>query len=188
MAESPRLMNISLLLVGLAKALFGILVGAVGIFAAARALHRLLGSGKTDKETKAGNLAIGILKAGSLIALGILLQHAVTATFDAMDLMYRDQQITSLTFGKFATYASVHLGVSVAVSAVVLALGTFLFTKLTRGVNEMEEIRKGNTAPAVVLAAVMIVLALMTAPGLQMALDGLLPLPELGRDQVAGPS
>ena len=39
-----------------------------------------------------------------------------------------------------------------------------------------------------VMAAVMVVLALMTAPGLQMALDGLLPLPTLGRDEVAGSS
>jgi len=181
-------MNSSLLLVGLAKAAFGIIVGAVGIFVAARALHRLIGSGKTDAETKAGNLAVGVLQAGSLIALGILLQHAVSATFDAMDLMYRDQEITASTLGRFAMYASLHLGLSVVVSAAVIALGTFVFTKLTRGVDEMDEIRQGNAAPAVVLAAVMVVLALMTAPGLRMALDGLLPLPELGRDQVAGPA
>ena len=69
-----------------------------------------------------------------------------------------------------------------------LALGTFLFTKLTRNVDEMEEIRKGNVAPAIVLAAVMVVLALMTAPGLEMALEGLIPMPQLGRDMVAGPA
>ena len=77
---------------------------------------------------------------------------------------------------------------SVVVGACVLALGTWLFTKLTKGVNELEEIRKGNLAPALVLAAVMVVMALMTAPGLRTALDGLLPLPSLGRDEVTAPS
>jgi uncharacterized membrane protein YjfL (UPF0719 family) len=180
--------NTSLFLVGLAKALFGILVGAAGIFLAARALHRLLGSGSTDSQTREGNVAVGVLKAGSLVALGILLQHAVSATFNAMDLLYRDAEITVLTLRRLGTYAAIHLSVSIVVSAVVLALGTWVFTKLTRGVDEMAEIRKGNVAAAVVLAAVMVVLALMTAPGLQMALDGLLPLPELGRDQVAAPA
>ncbi len=181
-------MNTALLLVGLAKAAFGILVGAVGIFVASRMLHRLLGSGAIDDHTKSGNVAIGVLKAGSLVALGILLQHAVSATFDAMDLMYRDQSINAVVLGRFSTYASLHVGLSMLVGALVLAGGTFLFTKLTRGVDEMAEIRKGNVAPAVVLAAVMIVLALLTAPGLQTALDGLLPLPALGRDQVTAPS
>ena len=36
--------------------------------------------------------------------------------------------------------------------------------------------------PALVLAAVMLVTALVAAPGLQTVLDGLLPLPTLGRD------
>jgi uncharacterized membrane protein YjfL (UPF0719 family) len=180
--------NTSLLLVGLSKALFGLFVGAAGIFVAARALHRLIGSGKTDEHTRDGNVAIGVLKAGSLIALGILLQPAVTATFDAMDLLYRDKELGAVALGRFVTYAGIHVGLSVVVSALVLALGTFLFTKLTRGVNEMEEIRNGNLAPAVVLAAVMVVMALMTAPGLRTALDGLLPLPTLGRDQVSAPA
>ncbi len=181
-------MNTSLLVVGLAKALFGLLVGAAGIFVAARALHRLLGSGETDEHTKAGNTAFGIFKAGSLVALGILLQPAVVATFDAMDLLYRDQELTAVAARRFVTYAGIHVGLSVVVGACGLALGTWLFTKLTKGVNELEEIRKGNLAPALVLAAVMVVMALMTAPGLRTALDGLLPLPSLGRDEVTAPS
>ena len=45
-----------------------------------------------------------------------------------------------------------------------------------------------DTASNLSPAAVMVVLALMTAPGLQTALDGMLPLPELGRDQAFAPS
>jgi hypothetical protein len=63
-----------------------------------------------------------------------------------------------------------------------------LHADVIEGVDEIAEIRKGNVAPAIVLAAVMVVLALMTAPGLENALEGLLPLPELGRDEVLIPS
>ena len=181
-------MNGSLLVVGLLKALFGIVIGAAGIWVASRALHRLIGSGELDTSQKEGNIAIGVLKGGSLIALGLLLQHAVVSTFNAMDLMYRGAEINALAVRRIITYASLHLFVSVVVSASVLALGTLLFTKLTRNVDEMDEIRKGNVAPAIVLAAVMVVLAIMTGPGLEMALEGLIPMPELGRDQVSGPA
>ena len=181
-------MNTSLFLVGLSKVAFGIIVGALGIFIAARALHRLLGSGSTEGHTREGNVAVGVLKAGSLIALGILCQHSVTATFGAMDLLYSGQSLTLSAAGSLALYALLHLGVSIVVSAAVLALGSWLFTFLTRDVDEMKEIQAGNVAPAIVLAAVMVVLALMTAPGLQTTLDGLLPIPELGRDQIAAPT
>jgi uncharacterized membrane protein YjfL (UPF0719 family) len=181
-------MNSSMVLVGLAKAAFGIIVGALLIFVASRALHRMLGAGSTDEEQREGNLAVGILTAGSLIALGIMLRHAVMATFNAADLMYRDAEITLVAVRRVGSYALVHLGLSSVLSAVVLALGTWIFSKLTRGVDEMEEIRKGNASPALVLAAVMVVLALLTAPGLQMALDGLLPLPQLGRDMLEAPA
>ena len=181
-------MNVGLLLVGLGKVVFGIVVGAIGIFAASRALDRFLGRKNTEGDMKEGNVASGALKAGSLVALGILLQHAVTATFAAMDLLYRGESVDGEAVARFAAYAGVHLGVSVVVGALVLAGGTLLFARLTRGVDELGEVRRGNLAPALVLAAVMVVLALMTAPGLRTALDGLLPLPELGRDEVIVPS
>ncbi len=77
-----------------------------------------------------------------------------------------------------------------AVDAAAIAIGAFLFNfnRLTRDVEEIEEIKKGNVAPALVLGAVLVVLALVAAPGLETALDGLLPLPTLARDEVIAPS
>lgn len=181
-------MNLVLFLTGLGKVAFGIAVGALGIFLASRILNRLLRSGEADEEQKKGNVAAGVLYASSLVALGLLVQHAVSATFAAMDLMHRGAALTGPVLMRFGIYALVHVTFSLAVGAAVIAIGTTLFAKLTRGVDEVAEVRRGNVAPALVLGAVMIVMALMTAPGLQTALDGLLPLPTLGRNQLIAPS
>lgn len=179
-------MNGSLLLVGLAKVLFGVVVGAVGIFLGLRLVRLLTRQRDADAEAQLGrgNLALGIFEAACLLSLGILVQHAVQATFDAMDLLHRDHAFTGKAFMHFCFYGTIHVGVSLLVGAIVIALGTGLFTWLTRGVDEMAEVRKGNAAPALVLASVIIVLALVTAPGLRSTLDGLLPIPELQRDVV----
>lgn len=181
-------MSMSLFLTGLAKVAFGIVIGALGIFLSSRVLHRLLSLGASDEEQKKGNVAHGVLYASSLVALGMLVQHAVEATFSAMDLMYRGHAITGPMVTRFAMYALVHVTFSLAVGAAVIALGALIFTYLTRGVDELAEIKRGNISPALVLGAVMIVMAMMTAPGLQTALDGLLPLPVLARDQMIAPS
>jgi uncharacterized membrane protein YjfL (UPF0719 family) len=173
---------------GLAKVVFGLLVGAIGIFLGSRALGRMVRWGEPDAEQKKGNVAVAILKASGLLALGILVQHAVGATFDAMDLLYRGHELGAGMFGRFAFYGLLHVGFSMVVGACVLATGAWLFGRLTRGVDEMAEVRAGNVAPALVLGAVMVVMALVTAPGLKTALDGLLPLPTLGRDEMVAPS
>lgn len=181
-------MNASLFLFGLGKVIFGIIVGAAGVFCATRLLGRMMRRGDADAAIRSGNLAEAILEAAALVSFGIVVQPAVSATFSAMDLMHRGNELTGPMIGRFVLYGLVHVGVSLAVAACALAAGTWLFGRLTRGVDEMAEVRKGNVAPALVLGAVMIVMALMTAPGLQSALDGLLPLPTLGRDEGIAPS
>jgi uncharacterized membrane protein YjfL (UPF0719 family) len=178
----------TLFVFGLAKILFGILVGAVGIFFATRIFGRMIGMPRMDEELKRGNGAYGVLIASAVVSLGILAQHAVVATFAAMDLALQQEEFAPQMALMFALYGVVHVITAFSVGLCVLRLGTLLFDRLTKGVDEIAEIQSGNLAPALVLAAVVIVLALMTAPGLEMALQGLLPLPTLGRDELVAPS
>jgi uncharacterized membrane protein YjfL (UPF0719 family) len=181
-------MNLWFFLMGLGKVAFGIAVGAAGIFCASRLLGRMIRWGETDEEIRRGNLAAAVLEASALVAFGILVQHAVSATFSAMDLMYRGHELAPPMLGRFLVYGLIHVGVSLVVGTGALAMGTWIFGRLTRGVDELAEVRKGNVAPALILGAVMVVMALVTAPGLQTALDGLLPLPTLQRDEMVAPS
>lgn len=180
-------MNLNLFLMGLAQVGFGVLVGAVGIFVATRLLGWLLGWGRADEELKKGNVAEGILQGSAILSLGILAQHAVTATFAAIDLAFRGEQVSTEMVLTFLLYGSIHVTVAFAIGALVLWFGAWLFSKLTRGVDEIAEVKKGNVAPAVVLGAVLVILALATAPGLEVALQGLIPLPQLGRDEMVAP-
>lgn len=175
-------MNKTLLWFGLAKVGFGVVVGAFGVFLGLRLLSLLLRQKDGDAELGKGNLAVGILQAASVLSLGLLLQHAVTATFDAMDLLYRGREFAPAMLGRFAVYAALHVGLSLIIGSLVMALGVTIYGRLTRGVDELAEVRRGNPAPALVLACVIVVMALVVEPGLRAALDGLLPLPVLPRD------
>ena len=181
-------MSFSLLLFGIAKMLFGVVVASVGIFTALRALRWLLRWGDTEDQLHAGNLAVGVLEASGVIAFGILLHHAVSATFTAMDLLYRGQRFEAGMIGRFALYASAHVGLTLLVGVAALALGARLFDRLTRGLDEIAEIRRGNVAPSLVLGAVLVTISMVVAPGLSNALEGLLPFPTLARDELVLPT
>lgn len=177
-------MHTPLFLIGVAKLVFGVLIGAFGIFFGLRVVTRLLQQPEGDKALAEGNAALGVMQASCLVSLGLLVQPAVQASFDAMDLLYRGQTIAPGMFPRFLVYAVLHAGSALVVGATVIAIGIKIFSRLTREVDELEEIRKGNVAPALALGAVVVVMALLAAPGLRTILDGLLPLPELPRDVV----
>ena len=177
-------MNKTLFWFGLCKVGFGVFVGAVGIYLGLRLLTLLLRQKETDAELGKGNVALALLHAAGVLSLGLLLQHAVTATFDAMDLLYRGRDFEARMLGRFAVYALLHVGLSLVIGSLVIAIGVGIYGRLTRGIDELAEVRRGNPAPALVLACVIVVLALLVEPGLRAALDGLLPLPVLPRDTV----
>lgn len=173
-------------LVGLAKLIFGILVGVVGITIASRVATRLAGFSSVDDGLRAGNSAIGVVVAGSILSMAILVQHAVRGTFGALDLLMRSSQSASGVFWVFA-YAAAHVAAALGVGVALLVIGTRAFVRLTPDVDEITEIRDGNLASALVLAAVLVALALLAQQGVQTMLDGLLPLPRLGRDAMVAP-
>lgn len=178
----------TLLVIGLAKVVFGVLVGAAGIFLGSRVLTRGMRLRDAEKQSAGGNVAVGIVVASGLVALGILVSRAVVGAFTALDFVIQAGRVSAGSAVTIALYAMLHVVVALVVGAVSLACGSFLFAKLTRDVDEVAEIRKGNVAPALVLGAVLVVMALMTAPGLTTVLDGLLPLPELPSGQLRPPS
>lgn len=179
-------MNFTLVALGLVKVAFGGGVAAIGILLAFRGLNRILGTDAVG-DLRAGNTAAGVVHAASLLALGLLVHSAVRATFDAVDLTFRAASLPWTALPKLALFALLHVGFSLAVGTGVLALGVLLFDRMTPGLDELAEVRRGNVACALLLSAILVVLALLTAPGLQAALDGLIPFPKLPDDTYVAP-
>jgi uncharacterized membrane protein YjfL (UPF0719 family) len=177
-------MDLMLAAIGAAKLVFGLLVGVVGITLSARLVKRFSGFETLDASLRGGNTAVGVTLAGAIIAMGMMAQHAVTGTFGALDLLrYQADDWTQLLW--VLVYAAIHVAAALALGAAVLVLGIRSFVKMTPDIDEVDEIRRGNVASALVLAASMVVLALLAQQGLETMLDALLPLPTLGRDMVA---
>lgn len=180
-------MDFLLLFVGLIKVVFGGLVAALGIWLALRGLSRILGANPVE-ELRQGNVAACLVHAASLVSLGLLVQHAVQATSDALDLAVQNPPLHLLVVGRLVAVAVLHVGLSLGVGVTVLGTGVLLFDRMTPGIDELAEVRKGNVAAALILAAILLVLALLTAPGLQAALNGLIPFPQLPEGTLRAPA
>jgi len=178
-------MDPMLALVGLAKLVFGVLVGVVGITVAARVAKRLAGFSSLDQQLREGNVAVGLVLAASILAMAILVAPAVSGTFGALDLLRRSAPGLGLAW--VLAYAAAHVAAALGVAMGLLVVGARSFVRLTPEVDEIAEIRAGNVASALVLAAVLVALAMLAEQGVATMLDGLLPLPTLGRDGLIAP-
>lgn len=171
-------MNLAIFFLGVGKLVFAVGVAAVGVLLAARVLKRFLGL-QPDTELKERNVAAGIVKGSTLLALALLVRTSLAATFDAVDLTLQTPGVGAAGLGKLAAFALAHLGLTLLVGTALLTIALLLFDRITPGVDELAEVRAGNVSAGLVLGAVVIVVALLAAPGLESALYGLIPFPEL---------
>ncbi len=168
-------MNGPLLLAGAVKLFIGIGLGGLGVVLAYRLLSRLLsGDGQPLEE----NPAAGVLHASALLSLGILARQSLTSLYDTLDLVLLRGEILK-TLPKVLFLGALHVGLAIALGSVLLALGVWLFNRLTPGVDEVAAVRSGKLGPALVLGAILVAFALLAAPGLEALLSGLVPYPEL---------
>jgi uncharacterized membrane protein YjfL (UPF0719 family) len=106
------------------------------------------------EELRRGNAAVGMVLGAIVIAVAIVLRPALVVDTAAWDV-----GTTLVTQVLLAEAIQVAVGLLLAV--ITLALALYLFAGLTRGIDEVEELRKGNLAIAGLLAGVVLGVGLM---------------------------
>lgn len=117
-----------------------------------------------EKELAKGNAAVGIIVAAVFVAIALVVQSGVSG------LSVGINKAISVGFlsvdGLLAIGVSIIqllLGIVLAVGAIYLALN--ILDKLTKGVDEFEEIKKGNVAVALEMGGVIIAVAVIIQSG-----------------------
>lgn len=107
-------------------------------------------------ELRRGNLAIGIVMASIVVAVGIVVQPALKAPLIGADVG-RARPLYELTVN------AAGLLIALVLSVVAVGLAVWLFTRLTTDLDEWAELADGNHAVAVLVAGVILAVALLTA-------------------------
>jgi len=120
-------------------------------------------------ELRSGNVAIGMIMASFVVAVGIIVRPALQEPLIAADLG-RSRPLYEL----MVSAIGVVIALLLAVGAVGLAL--WLFTRLTTDLDEWAELKDGNNAVAVLMAGVILAIALLTATAVERILGALTDL------------
>lgn len=140
--------------VGLAflRLVLAIVFAMVALYIAAAVLNRLLKGVDLWAELGKGNVAMGILTAGIFISVAAIVAPGVAGLF---------KRIAPLPI----VLGFVQLVIAIGLAVAMQYLGLWVFGKLTREIEEWEELKKGNVAIGVAMAAIVIAVAVVVTQG-----------------------
>ncbi|RPJ06675.1 MAG: DUF350 domain-containing protein [Spirochaetaceae bacterium] len=128
---------------------------------------------------KSFNTSFSILIGSILFSVGLLLQEAISPAILTIQNLYQQSQDMGFTLLWGTIYMLIYFALSMVFSFCVIFLAYFLFTVLTRKINEMDEIKHDNIAISIILGVVIIVMVLLVKGGFSQLVDAIIPVPEL---------
>lgn len=144
------------ILVGLAQLAIAIVLGAIVAFLSFYLFQRFTRDLDEREELRRGNPAVGIVLGTILVSVALVLRPALaveTQTWDAGHQVYVQTLL--------AEALQVAIGLFLAVLSLGLAL--LIFAALTRGIDEIQELKNGNMAVGGLLAGVVLAVGLMVS-------------------------
>jgi len=151
-------------IVGLVQLIIAIIFSVIALYIGFMTMAKITKNIDEEKELAKGNTAVGIIVAAVFVAIALVVQSGVSGLSigigkaASVGLLSLDGL---LAIG--AAVAQLILGIVLAIAAIYLALN--ILDKLTKGVDEFEEIKKGNVAVALMMASVIISVAVIIQSG-----------------------
>jgi uncharacterized membrane protein YjfL (UPF0719 family) len=144
------------LLLSVAQLAIAVVLSALAAFLAFYLFQAFTRKLNAWQGLKQGNLAIGIVLGAAVVSVAIVLRPALLVDTTSWD-------VGSSLLVKALLAQALQLVVGLAAAVVTLALALLIFAGLTRGIDEIEELRNANVAVAALLAGVAIGVGVMVS-------------------------
>jgi len=150
--------------IGLVQLIIAIIFSVIALYIGFSMMGKITKNIDEEKELAKGNVAVGIIVASVFVAIALVVQSGVSG------LSVGIGKAASVGFFSVdgilaigAAFIQLILGIVLAIAAIYLALN--ILDKLTKGVDEFEEIKKGNVAVALMMGGVIIAVAVIIQSG-----------------------
>jgi uncharacterized membrane protein YjfL (UPF0719 family) len=144
--------------VGFIQLMIAILLAVVALYIGYSTFSRITKGMDEQQELVKGNVAVGIIIASVFFAIALVVQSGV-AGISAGIINALEGDWLALV----AAFIQLILGIILAIVAIYLALN--VLNRLTKGVDEFAELKKGNVAVALMMAGVIIATAIIIQSG-----------------------
>jgi len=151
-------------IVGIVQLVISIIFAVVALYIGFSVLGKISKGMDEEKELAKGNVAVGIIVAAVFVAIAMVVESGVSGLSAGISKALAAGLFSAdgmLTIG--LAFFQLIAGIVLAVGAIYLALN--ILDRLTTGVEEFEELKKGNVAVALEMGGVIIAVAWIIQSG-----------------------
>ena len=139
---------------------------------------RVTGYFKKKYNFSYDNIAYAIFIAGLIFSVGFLFEGINQPMLSAIRFTRGDPHFTGNVFLECSKFVAIFLVIGLVFSLIITFISVYLFTILTKMFDEFHELKKGNVAVGIILAAVIITMAYICRDSLVSILESFIPYPE----------
>jgi uncharacterized membrane protein YjfL (UPF0719 family) len=167
-------MNSQLFILSLIEIMLSIVITVVILFVSYKILKRLFFS---KEDLRGNNMAFTIFTVGFIFSIGMILGEILPSITNVIRLsITANEPIDALTI---VQYSGLYLFIGFLATVAINAAVFFLFSVLTKGVNEFKEIQQNNISVAILTIAIMLSITLIVKDSIALMVSSLLPYPEV---------
>jgi uncharacterized membrane protein YjfL (UPF0719 family) len=142
--------------IGVVQLIVGLVLAIASIYIGLSMFGKFTKGINEEEELKKGNVAVGILQAAIILSIANVVQTGVVGLTGALTLGFSINAI-------IAGVIQLIVGLVLAVVAIYMAIN--VLDKITKNIDEMAEIKKGNVAVAILMAGVLIAVSFVVQAG-----------------------
>lgn len=144
--------------IGLIQLIIAILLAVVALYIGYWTFSKITKGMDETAELRKGNVAVGIVIAAILFGIAIVVQSGIAGISIGLT-----NALSGDWFSLIASLIQLILGIILAIAVIYLALK--VMDRLTKGLEEFEELKKGNVAVALLMAGVIVATAIIVQSG-----------------------
>jgi uncharacterized membrane protein YjfL (UPF0719 family) len=146
--------NVALVGLSFLRLVLGIVFAVVALYLASSVLGKLTKGLDDWAEIGRGNVAVAIFMAGIFISVATIVAPGISGLFAGWDVL-------TITIG------FIQLIIALALAMAMQYVALSVFSKLTKGLDEWAELKKGNVAVGITMAAIVIAVAAVVVRGVE---------------------
>lgn len=167
-------MNTQLFTLALVEIILSILSTIFIIFISYKVLIRLF---KKGTDVRGNNMAFTIFTSGIIVSMGLILSEILPSITNVIRISLQESEVVNAV--ELIMYSGLYLFIGFVMSIFINGATFFLFSILTKGVDEFKEIQNNNISVAILTAAILVSITLIVKDSIALLISALVPYPNV---------
>lgn len=169
-------MNTNLFFYSLTEIIISLLFGIILLYSTYRMLDRFI---KKKYDIANDNLAFSVFSSSILFSVAYLISGIKAPILNSLRMLSNDGEYEGSLILDGFKYTSLFLIIILIAIGLVIYLSINLYTKMTKDVNEFNEIKANNVAVSLIMATIIISISVLIKESLYLMLETFVPYPDL---------